>query len=173
MRKSCFGFFSFKQGHRGLSLVEVLVSMAIAAITIGSFTQYAILTAGSRTDVERQKRVKEILLDNLIEIKGNPISGLPPQGHCRIRKYDSLGIFISEVIANDVTLYCGLGAIPANFYFVFAKVLPASSINAVFSVPASMKLPSYSSLIYQVNIQSFHKGNNGALFKDEIFFIKR
>lgn len=161
-----------KKQVSGLSLIEVLASIGIAAITVGAFTQYAILTAGSRSDADKQRLVKETLLNNVLEIKGNPISSLPAPNQCRIRKYDPLGVFITEWIVTDISNFCGISPDP-NYYFVFTRVLPATSISATFSNPATMKLPQYSNLMVQVNLNSLFKGNNGSTYKDEISIFKR
>ena len=160
------------KNQTGLSLIEVLVAIGIAAISVGAFTQFAIMTEKSRSDVDRQRMVKETLLNNLIEIKGLPITSLPPVGNCRIRKYNPLGDFDSEAVVADISDLCGV-TVTRGHYYVLTRVQNSSSIAATFSLPASMKLPQYSNLIYQVSLKSIWKGPDDQNFKEEVSIFKR
>lgn len=158
---------------RGLTIVEVLISIAIFFTVTGIYFTFAGLNSTNKANVEKNLASKDVLLQNLIEIKGNPIETLPTAGKCRIRTYKMDGSFINENIVTGSGSTCGVSNVEAGKIYLLASFLPATSINANFTEPATMKLPSYSSQILQVDIKVMNKDANGRLLSEEVSIFKR
>lgn len=158
---------------RGLTIVEVLISMAIFFTVTGVYFTFSGLNSSNKANIEKKLASKDVMLQNLIEIKGNPIETLPTAGKCRIRTYKMDGSFVSENIVSGNSNHCGLSNIEHGRIYLLASFLPATVINATFSQASTMKLPSFSSQLLQVDIKVLNKDVNGRLLSEEISFFKR
>jgi hypothetical protein len=92
---------------RGLTIVEVLISMAIFFTVTGVYFTFSGLNSSNKANIEKKLASKDVMLQNLIEIKGNPIETLPTAGKCRIRTYKMDGSFVSENIVSGNSNHCG------------------------------------------------------------------
>lgn len=159
--------------RHGLTIVEAVSAMAVFMITTGLYFHFTRMNSTSKANIEKRLSTKEVMLQNLIEIKGNPIGALPPSGSCRIRTYKMDGRFEVESIVANVTTDCGVTSFDEGKIYLLAKVQPATSITATFNPAATMKLPQYSNQIYQIDLRAVFREANGGLSYEAVSIFKR
>lgn len=141
----------FKNQH-GMTLVEALVAAAISIVGASLCFFFIQNVRTHKSGVDGSLMVKEVLADNVVEVKGTTIIDLPEPGQCKRRLYTDKKEFISEETLNTVP--CPTPEIALNQMMIAWEVALPTAINATFSI-SSMKLPTASTSLKQVTVHSW------------------
>ncbi len=138
--------------NRGMTLIEVMLAIGISVIGVSVFLFFVLSSRKNVTHFDPSIVLKEILTDNVIELKGLQITDLTPMGKCLIRIYKGDKTFISESQVDLVDDKCPSPSITNNQIYIGWQMEPASTIEANFSV-SNLKLPKYSDTLRKVTLQ--------------------
>ncbi|WP_413570476.1 type II secretion system protein [Bdellovibrio sp. HCB117] len=159
---------------RGMTLIEVLMAIGISVIGVSIFLFFVLTSRKHVTHVDRAIVLKELLTDNVIELKGLQIGDIVPIGKCLMRIYKTDKTFVSESVVDLNSSECPEPSLAANQVFVGWEVLPASSIDASFS-SSSLKLPKYSDTLRKVTLKvwGWSDGEGKTILTNQIVIFKR
>ncbi|MDG0814965.1 type II secretion system protein [Bdellovibrio svalbardensis] len=137
---------------RGMTLIEVMLAIGISVIGVSVFLFFVLSSRKHVTHVDRSIILKEILTDNVIELKGLQIADLTPMGQCLMRVYKADKTFVSESQVSLVSGKCPAPNIVDNQIYIGWQMEPGSTIDATFS-SSGLKLPKYSDTLRKVTLQ--------------------
>ncbi|WP_413291218.1 type II secretion system protein [Bdellovibrio sp. HCB337] len=137
---------------KGFSLIEVILAAAISIVgaTICFFFIQSVRT--HKSQVDQTLSVKEVMADNVVEVKGAQNEDLPAPGECLIRTYTNKKVFISE--STITASPCPSPTLTTTQMQIVWEVAPTTAIVANFSSP-SLKLPNYAKMLKQITIHSW------------------
>lgn len=157
----------------GMTLIEVLVSIGISLICVSVYLQMTLSNRTHRVQVDKSIFLKEVLTNNVIEVKSTDISSLPVAGECLVRAYDSSGVFQNQSKVSGSGDLCGVDGPAQNQIQIVWEVHPSSEIVATFNNP-SLKLPQYSNTLKKIVLHVRGYTLAGALLvQNQITVFKR
>lgn len=145
--------------NKGMSLIEVSISVLVAMFGMSIFTFFVLSSKKHTVQVDNSLVLKQVLTDNLIELKGLLVSDLTPIGSCLYRRYNLDKSFISESLVNVSNTKCPPPAPVQNEIQVAWQTEDTTAINASFSSPF-LKLPKYSDTLRKITISAWGVGDN-------------
>lgn len=151
---------------RGFTLIEVLIASALFVVSTICYFSLFQFYQFSRKDAVSSQLVKEILLLNIIEIRGNRLSDLPIKNRCVTRLYN----LNKELLSSDETTRsgesCGRPSLAPGHIAILWEVQGPEDIKVHFGNQA-LKLPQYVDSVRKVKLTAFHyKNPNAKDFKD-------
>lgn len=138
--------------NHGITLIEALVAAAVSIIGASLCFFFIQYVRTHKSGVDNSLMVKEVLADNVVEVKGSTLADLPAPGECKIRVYTDKKKFVSETTV--AASPCPTPSLARNQMQIAWEVALPSAIDATFSVPG-MKLPSISTSLKQVTVHSW------------------
>ncbi|WII71983.1 prepilin-type N-terminal cleavage/methylation domain-containing protein [Bdellovibrio sp. 22V] len=144
---------SFGKNRKGMTLVEVLVALSISMVTVGVFLYLALGNRTHKSQQDHSNLLKELLLNNVIELKGMPYTALPPAETCIIRTYDYLGNFQTETQSVSSDDYCDVASPGNGEIQVLWKIKNAANSDVSFSI-SGMKLPTHANFLKKVTLHA-------------------
>lgn len=159
----------------GMTLVEVLASITISLICTAAFLQLSLSNQQHRTEIDRTIALKELLTNNVIEMKSRPVASVPAAGQCLFRLYDLQARFVSEKTepaqGNGT---CKADTLAQDRIQVTWQVQAPKPSDADFSNP-SLKLPQFSQAMKKVTlfVRGYARSGGGALITNQVTLFKR
>ncbi|WP_413944113.1 type II secretion system protein J [Bdellovibrio sp. HCB-162] len=159
---------------KGMTLVEVMAALAISMVSVSVFLFLTLSNRNHKSQVDHSTLLKEILTNNVIELKGLQYSDLPPLGRCLYRTYNFQGNFISETLVSGTSEMCGVSNPQENEIQIVWQTTNAGSGDATFSTN-SLKLPVYSDYLRKVvlHVRAQNKGAGQSLLHSQMTIFKR
>ncbi|WP_413613170.1 type IV pilus modification PilV family protein [Bdellovibrio sp. HCB-110] len=156
---------------RGMSLVEVMAAIAISMASVSVFLYLTLSNRNHKSQVDHSTLLKEILTNNVIELKGLQYADLPPLGKCLYRTYNFQGTFLTETQVNGTSEMCGIAGPQENEIQIIWQTMNAGSADATFST-SNLKLPVYSDYLRKVvlHVRAINKGNGQNLHSQMTIF---
>lgn len=163
-----------KLNSRGMTLIEVMLAIGISIVGVTVFLSFVLMSRKHVSHVDRSIILKEILTDNVIELKGLQVSDLTPMDKCFIRIYKADKTFISESEVSLSDGECPEPSLTNNQIYVGWQMEPADTIDATFSSP-NLKLPKYSDALRKVTLQvwGWMDGEGKTQFNNQVVIFKR
>lgn len=160
------------KNQHGMTIIEALVAAAISIIGASLCFFFIQNVRTHKSGVDGSLMVKEVLADNVVEVKGTAIIDLPDPGQCKRRIYTDKKEFVSEETLNTVP--CPTPDIAINQMMIAWEVALPSAINANFNI-STMKLPTASTSLKQVTVHSWgHTDpNRNNLSHDQIVIFRK
>ena len=153
-----------KINPRGFTLIEVLVALGLFMASVICYFSLTLFYQRSRTDAVSAQTAKEILLLNILEIRGNRLVDLPPQNKCITRHYD-----VYKELKSSETLNrsgsCPRPTPRSGEVVVVWEVVGATELNEELEDELSsvgLKLPRYGDSIRQFKLVALQNGTNGS-----------
>jgi prepilin-type N-terminal cleavage/methylation domain-containing protein len=135
----------------GFTLVEVLVCMAISIIGASMFFFFVQQVRTHKSGVDYSLSVKELLADNVVEVKGSELVDLPSSTQCLVRTYTNKKVFVSE--DRVATNPCPPPTLNKDQFQIMWEVKDTSSIVVNFS--SGLKLPANSNPLRQIIVHAW------------------
>ncbi|WP_246845193.1 type II secretion system protein [Bdellovibrio sp. NC01] len=159
---------------RGMTLIEVLLAIGISVVGVSIFLFFVLSSRKHVSHVDRSIILKEVLTDNVIELKGLQIADLAPIGKCFMRTYKADKTFVSETTVDLNSGACPQPDLTQNMIYIGWGMQPASDIDASFS-SSSLKLPKYSDTLRKVTMQvwGWSDGEGKTIVNSQIVIFKR
>lgn len=156
----------------GFTFVEVLVTTAISVVGASLFFFFAQQVRTHKSGVDYSLAVKELLADNIVEIKGAELANLPTASRCLIRTYTNKKVFVSEVIVQ--TNPCPAPTINKDQFQIMWEAKNTGAIQVTFT-PASLKLPEAANPLrqYTVHAWSYRDPKKTSMDHNQIVIFKR
>lgn len=149
----------------GFTILEVLVASSLFVASVVCYFSLFQFYQRSRTDAVSAQFAKEILLLNILEIKGNRLTDLPPQKKCVTRIYDAYKELKSSQISDRTGTSCPHPNPGTSQVVVVWEVVGASELNDELNDELSavgLKLPQYGDSVRQFKLVALQNGNNGS-----------
>ncbi|MGZ3827038.1 MAG: type IV pilus modification PilV family protein [Bdellovibrio sp.] len=159
---------------KGMTLIEVLLAVGISIVGVSVFLSFVLLSRKHVVHVDRSITLKEILTDNVIELKGLQVTDLTPMDKCLVRVYKADKSFISESEVSLADGKCPQPSIANDQIYIGWQMEPADSIAATFS-SSNLKLPKYSDTLRKVTLQvwGWMDGEGKTQFNNQVVIFKR
>lgn len=156
----------------GFTFVEVLITTAISVVGASLFFFFAQQVRTHKSGVDYSLSVKELLADNIIEIKGSELINLPSSAQCLVRTYTNKKVFVSENVV--ATSPCPTPNINKDQFQIMWEVKDTDDIVASFSSPG-LKLPESSNPLRQIIVHawSYRDPTKTAMDHNQIVIFKR
>lgn len=160
--------------EKGMSLIEVLAAVAISVISVSVFLYISLSTRTHKSQVDHSTLLKEILTNNVIELKGLQYSDLPPLDACLLRSYNFQGTFLSESQVKGTSELCGIANPSENEIQIIWQTANASDSDASFDSPA-LKLPTHADYLRKVtlHVRAINKGSGRNILQSQMTIFKR
>lgn len=157
-----------------MTLVEVMAAVAISMVSVSVFLFLTLSNRNHKSQVDHSTLLKEILTNNVIELKGLQYADLPALGTCLQRTYNFQGTFLSETRVNGTSEMCGIGNPSENEIQIIWQTMNAGSGDASFSA-SSLKLPVYSDYLRKVvlHVRAINKGSGQNILHSQMTIFKR
>lgn len=133
-----------------MTLIEVMIALAISIATVSVFLSLAFRNRTHKTDVDFSVLLKEVLTNNIIEVKGRSLPELPETERCLVRLYNLRGNFISENSTAGDGDFCGISPPEKDQIQIVWKSVVAVASDAVFH--GQLELPTQSDTLRKVTI---------------------
>lgn len=156
----------------GFTFVEVLITTAISVVGASLFFFFAQQVRTHKSGVDYSLSVKELIADNIIEIKGSELVNLPSSAQCLVRTYTNKKVFVSEnVIAASP---CPAPNINKDQFQIMWEVKDTDDIVASFSSPG-LKLPEKENPLRQIIVHawSYRDPTKTSMDHNQIVIFKR
>ena len=156
----------------GFTFVEVLITTAISVVGASLFFFFAQQVRTHKSGVDFSLAVKELLADNIIEIKGAELANLPTSAQCLIRTYTNKKVFVSE---NTVAATpCPNATINRDQFQIMWEVSDTQNITVNFS-PANLKLPGSTNPLRRITVHawSYRDPSKTSMDHNQIVIFKR
>ena len=156
----------------GFTFVEVLITTAISVVGASLFFFFAQQVRTHKSGVDYSLSVKELLADNVIEIKGAELVNLPTSAQCLIRTYTNKKVFVSESIV--ATRPCPASTINKDQFQIMWEVKDTDDIEVDFST-SGLKLPENSNPMRQIIVHawSYRDPTKTSMDHSQIVIFKR
>jgi prepilin-type N-terminal cleavage/methylation domain len=161
-----------KLQQRGFTFIEVLITTAISVVGASLFFFFAQQVRMHKSDVDYSLGVKELLADNIVEIKGAKMTDIPTASQCLIRTYTNKKVFVSETLSS--TSPCPASTIAKNQFQIMWEVKNTQGITATFS-NSGLQLPTDSNPLREIIVHAWFFKNPTATSMDhnQIVIFKR
>lgn len=158
--------------QRGFTFVEVLITTAISVVGASLFFFFAQQVRTHKSGVDFSLSVKELLADNIIEIKGAEMADMPPSTSCLVRLYTNKKVFISESLVNSST--CPTGSIKKDQFQIMWEIKDTQNVSATFHTPG-LKLPERNNPLRQITVHawSYRDPTKASMDHNQIVIFKR
>lgn len=156
----------------GFTFVEVLITTAISVVGASLFFFFAQQVRVHKSGVDYSLSVKELLADNIIEIKGSEMTDIPTASQCLIRTYTNKKVFVSETLSNVHP--CPSGSITKDQFQIMWEVKNTSDITASFN-NSGLKLPEHTNPLRQITVHawSYRDPTKTSMDHNQIVIFKR
>lgn len=156
----------------GFTFVEVLITTAISIVGASLFFFFVQQVRTHKSGVDYSLSVKELLADNIIEIKGAELVNLPDSTKCLVRTYTNKKVFVSEALVN--TKPCPSPTIGKDQVQIMWETKDSKDIAATFS-STGLKLPTNSNPLRQITVHawSYHDPTKTSMDHNQIVIFKR
>lgn len=156
----------------GFTLIEVLVATAISVIGTSLFFFFAQQVRTHKSGVDYSLSVKELLADNVIEVKGSELVDLPTSTQCLVRTYTNKKVFVSENLVSYNP--CPAPTADKHQFQIMWEVKDTDHVVAEFNT-TRLKLPQHSNPLREVIVHawSFRDPNKTAMDHSQIVIYKR
>jgi prepilin-type N-terminal cleavage/methylation domain-containing protein len=156
----------------GFTFIEVLVATVISVIGASVFFFFAQQARTHKSGVDYSLSVKELLADNVIEVKGAELVDLPSSTQCLVRTYTNKKLFISETMI--ATNPCPAAMANKDQFQIMWEVKDTNAIVATFNT-SGLKLPVHSNPLRQIIVHawSYRDPNKAAMDHNQIVIYKR
>lgn len=156
----------------GFTFVEVLVTTAVSIVGASLFFFFAQQVRTHKSGVDYSLSVKELLADNIIEIKGAEMANIPTASQCLIRTYTNKKVFVSETLSN--TNPCPTASISKDQFQIMWEVKNTSDVAATFNT-AGLKLPVHTNPLRQITVHawSYRDPTKSSMDHNQIVIFKR
>ena len=154
------------------TFVEVLITTAISVVGASLFFFFAQQVRTHKSGVDFSLSVKELLADNVIEVKGSELVNLPTSAQCLVRTYTNKKLFVSENIVT--TNPCPAPTIGKDQFQIMWEVKDTDDILVTFDT-TGLKLPTNSNPLRQVIVHawSYRDPNKTSMDHNQIVIYKR
>ncbi|MNL06288.1 hypothetical protein D3C87_1269210 [compost metagenome] len=156
----------------GFTFVEVLITTAISIVGASLFFFFAQQVRTHKSGVDYSLSVKELIADNIIEIKGSELVDLPSSAQCLVRIYTNKKVFVSQNIV--ATNPCPAPSISKDQFQIMWEVKDTNNIAASFN-STGLKLPEGSNPLRQITVHawSYRDPTKAAMDHNQIVIFKR
>jgi len=138
---------------RAFTLMEVLMGISIFSVALFLVMNLISLQKSMLWNVEKKRRLADLLELNVFEIKGRPSHLLPLPGKCIARIYSLAGEFVSESEGAAADAVC-TEPTPKDLgikIILLTSTLP--SIKATFVPATHLKLPKYVPTLREIRLR--------------------
>lgn len=153
--------------QKGLTFIEVMLSLGLFVLSVTSYLSLYMAFQKSKSESNQSQIEKEILLQNVLEIKGNKLSDLPGKNSCVTRVYSRDKKMVSEVMVPKSQSNCTKLKPPEGNIVIIWEVLGADKIDIVFTPAEGLKLPKYIDSLRQFNLIALSQVSSGSANIDE------
>lgn len=156
----------------GFTFVEVLITTAISVVGASLFFFFAQQVRTHKSGVDYSLSVKELMADNVIEIKGAEMANLPTSSQCLVRTYTNKKVFVSENIVNSST--CPTSSISKDQFQIMWEIKDTDDIDVDFST-TGLKLPESTNPLRQIIVHawSYRDPTKSSMDHNQIVIFKR
>lgn len=156
-----------KLNNKGLTFIEVMLSLGLFVLSVTSYLSLYMAFQKSKAEANQSQVEKEILLQNVLEIKGNKLKDLPGRNSCVTRIYSRDKKMVSESKLPMTKNGCEkLEPSGGNIVIVW-EVLGSDKIDIVFTPSEGLKLPKYIDSLRQFNLIALSQVSSGSPLIDE------
>lgn len=167
--------FRRSMNSSGMTIVEALAAIVICTICLTAFLQLFLSGRTHRSEIDRSVALKELLSENVIELKSRPITEVPAAGKCLVRTYSLRHEFLKEsVVDAGPDGPCKTDDLDPEQIEVVWWVRPSTAVEATFSSPA-LKLPTLSEGLKMVTLSArgYAGGGRGNQIINRVTVFKR
>ncbi|AHI06523.1 hypothetical protein BDW_10115 [Bdellovibrio bacteriovorus W] len=161
------------KSQRGMTLIEIMIALAISVATVSVFLTMAFRNRTHKTDVDFSVLLKEVLTNNIIEVKGRGLTELPQAETCLVRVYNLRGDFISENPVSGSGDICSAAAPAKDQIQVIWKSVIAVTSDAEFQ--GQLELPTQSDTLRKVTltVRALSRGTQDRELQHQMTVFKR
>lgn len=161
------------KSQRGMTLIEIMIALAISVATVSVFLTLAFRNRTHKTDVDFSVLLKEVLTNNIIEVKGRGLTELPAVETCLVRLYNLRGDFISETSTTGAGDICDASVPEKNQVQIIWRSVVAVTSDAVFQ--GQLELPTQSDTLRKVTItvRAISRGTQDRELRHQMTVFKR
>ncbi|GEM_PF-2619616 len=156
-----------KLNSKGLTFIEVMLSLGLFVLSVTSYLSLYMAFQKSKSESNQSQIEKEILLQNVLEIKGNKLSDLPGKNSCVTRIYSRDKKMVSEVKLPKPQSGCAKSSPSEGNIVIIWEVLGSDKIDIVFTPTDGLKLPKYIDSLRQFNLIALSRVSGGSAVIDE------
>lgn len=152
---------------KGMTFIEVMLSLGLFVLSVTSYLSLYMAFQKSKSEANQSQIEKEILLQNILEIKGNKLSDLPEKNSCVTRIYSRDKKLVSEVKVPMLQNNCSKVTPSEGNIVIVWEVLGADKIDIEFTPSEGLKLPKYVDSLRQFNLTALSQVTGASTVIDE------
>lgn len=161
--------------RRGMTLIETIITLAISLMSLAAFLYLALGNRAHKSSVDHGTLLKEILTNNVIEVRAIMLRDLPPTSQCLVRTYNHLGTFRDERrVSGSADELCGVPFPDVGTIQVVWGSQPVTSSEAVVD-SSLLQVPADEALLRKVtvSVRAQNRGENERQVQRNMVVFKR